>query len=120
MQILAADGRQFKLKVSMLGSSRRAKEPKSAGAIIFTWVGPTANPDMSKWEYHGLVSRGDFFLEVGLDVPAGSQVWFCAAWQTSRGLNGPLSTPIAGYVGGGVTDAAPMTLGTDVELKQAA
>ena len=77
-------------------------------------------PAPSDSSARAIYERGSFAIEVPTSVPAGSTVWFRAAWTTSRGLNGPLSTAIAGYVAGALGDVLPMTLGGDAELKQAA
>lgn len=110
MSIVKSDGRRFDMAVKQIGIDSKAKLPRTAGAVVFTWVGPTPNEDISKWEYQGLVSRGNFTVELPLSVPVGSNVWFISAWQTSRGLNGPLSTAISGYVTGALGDSAPATL----------
>lgn len=112
LSILSADGRLFQMVVKRIDTTGKAKLAGTIGANIFSWVGPTPDPDHAKWEWHGLVSRGRFFLEVGLNVPANSQIWFAAAWATARGLNGPLSVPVSAYVSGAQGTTAPAMLPT--------
>lgn len=102
LEVIGAIGRILKCRLHMKDSTRRGKLPTAAGATVFSFVGSAPPADISLWKFEGSITRCDFNLEFAPTVPAGSQVWLCAFWYSTRAISGPACQPISAYLAGGV------------------
>lgn len=105
VEVAAAIGRTFKVRLRSIDSSRRGKPEGVDGATLFSFVGEEPPSDISQWKFEGSTSRTTFDLELAPTVPAGSQVWLTAFWFNPRSQSGPAATPVSAYVAGGVAPA---------------
>ena len=106
MRLISAMGRTMRFSVSGTDTTRRGRIKGASQVFLFSYVGSSPNPDVTKWVFEGATSKvNNIEITFAPSVPAGAQVWLCATWSTARGLNGPACTPISAYIAGGVSMA---------------
>lgn len=86
--------------------TKRAKPQNALYAYVYSHVGATYPSDPTLWSFHGSATKDTFDVVLPDSVPAGSQVWICAAWVSRRGIAGPPSIPVSTYTQGGMLKAA--------------
>ena len=92
-------------------SNKRGRPAGTAAAWVYTFVGETYPSDPSLWAFQGGTNKSTFDIIFPNTVPAGSQVWVCAAWINTHQQAGPVCRPVSTNIqGGGVTAPSPMKL----------
>jgi hypothetical protein len=102
------DGRTTEMTISdELTPGKRAKPDGVVAYQVFSHAGETAPAELSEWTLEGQGTRFVLAVTVPASVEPGTKVWFAARWLNAKQQAGPVSTPIAAFVGGGsVTEAA--------------
>ena len=107
IDLLAAIGHTFKLRLHNGESTRRSKPTGVQGATVFSYVGEVPPADLSDWKFEGSTTRTAVDVKIPGTVAPGTKVWLTAFWYNRRAESGPACTPIASGVGfGGVSQAA--------------
>ncbi len=106
INVLSVVGHTIKVKLTEGNSTRRGLPVNVTGASIFTHVGENAPQNINDWKFEGLVSRHIAEVEISSDVPAGSKIWLTGFFFNNRKQSGPGASPIATYIGGGMSLAA--------------
>jgi hypothetical protein len=81
----------------------RAKPPGSVSAWIYSFVGTDFPANPSAWKFEGSCTGRRFSVAFDDALPAGTQVWLCAAWINAKQEAGPISVPISANLPGGGT-----------------
>jgi hypothetical protein len=100
---ITTNNRLSKMKIRDLEGERRGRPTGVQGALVMSFVGETPPADITSWRIEGLTTRTDFEITWSPSIPAFSQVWVTAAWYSPRGMAGPMCSPIAVALGGGVS-----------------
>lgn len=106
LEVASAVGRILRLRLHGLNIPGRAKPEGVASAVVMSYVGATAPADIAQWKFEGTTTRTSFEVEFPATVPAGSQVWLTAFWQSPRGQQGPACQPVAAFLAGGLASEA--------------
>jgi hypothetical protein len=105
MDVVSVFGRTITLNIhDSASSTKRAKAPNTTQAFVYTFVGTSYPSDPSLWQFNGFATTNKHEITLPDSVPAGAQIWICAAWANQRGI-GPTSLPISTNIqGGGVEE----------------
>jgi len=107
MELVSVFARTVKVNIyDPTSSSHRSKVSGAVGAYVYTFTGEDYPTDPSLWQFQGSATKGNFDIVFPDTVANGAQVWICAAWVNRRGETGPVNSPIAAIVQGGLTMAA--------------
>lgn len=80
--------------------------PGVASVLVYTFVGTDYPADVSLWQFHAALGRPRCRIDFPDTLPAGAQVWACAAYCSRRGERGPTSVPVTTHLQiGGVSRA---------------
>jgi hypothetical protein len=101
LEVLSVTGRTANVRVHQSTGDARRKPIGSAGAQIFTHVGPTAPADPTEYHYEGLATRGRLAIQFPNSVASGATAWIAAAWVSQRGVVGMACTPVQVTIQGG-------------------
>jgi hypothetical protein len=107
VEVESVVGRLVKLNIRQAGAEKRARPIGSAGALVYSFIGPAAPSDPSAYKFEGLASKGNE-VEVLFpdDTASGATAWISAAWVSQRGQRGFASTPVQVTIQGGPVLAA--------------
>jgi hypothetical protein len=101
VEIRAVHGRIVTIRVRPAGSYRRGIEHGTAGANLYSYVGPSAPTDPRDWHFERMTTRANAQVAFPADVPNGALVWLSARWVSKRGAGGPASEPVPFTLAGG-------------------
>ena len=93
--------RSNRVDIHIHDSASPSKTGKPAGAVaawVYTYVGETYPSDPALWMFQGAATRGKYTVEFDASVPAGTQVWICAAWVNAKQETGPASLPVTTFL----------------------
>ncbi len=85
---------------------KNKKPPGVVGARVYSHVGTTFPPDPADWFLEGQATRHDVEVQFNAELPAGTTVWFTAAWYSQRGQLGPGCSPVSTVLAGGALQLA--------------
>lgn len=108
MEVISVSDWTVRMRLRAAGGVSRGKLPGTAGASVFSYVGPTPPTDIASWKFEGNCGRVTR-IDVAFDnaLAPGTKVWLCAFWFNGRKQSGPACTPVsANLPGGGVSLAA--------------
>jgi hypothetical protein len=91
-------------------SNKRGKPAGAVSAWVYSYVGTDYPTDPTEWNFHGAYNKAEAVIDLAGSVPAGAQVWICAAWVNRKGDAGPTSVPLTTNVQGGGTSSASMKI----------
>jgi len=108
VEIISVDNWTVRTRLRAATGSSRGKLPGTAGASVFSFVGPTPPSNIGDWKFEGNIGRVNKFDVVFDDtLAAGTKVWLTAFWFNGSKQSGPASDPIsANLPGGGVSALA--------------
>jgi hypothetical protein len=109
MDLVGVTQRQVDVHIHDSASSNKRGKPAGChSAWVYTFIGSDYPADPAAWEFQGACNAGKFSIVFDSTVPAGAQVWICAAWVNFRSESGPISVPISTNLqgGGSTTEAA--------------
>lgn len=110
IDIVEVWGRRVTLRVHGDEVLKRAKPPGVKGIAVWTAVAPTAPTEPADWSFNGTSSKLKVEIAFPDSVPAGSQVWFTAAFLNDK-LEAGNGCPAVGTVlAGGSAAAASVRL----------
>ncbi|MGN6506584.1 MAG: hypothetical protein ACTHM6_13575 [Tepidisphaeraceae bacterium] len=87
------------------GQTTKAKPAQALSAFIYACTGETYSSDPADWLFQGIATKATFEVTLPDAVPAGSQVWICAAWANRRGETGPVSLPVSTHTQSGAVNS---------------
>jgi hypothetical protein len=80
---------------------RRGKPPRVASAWVYRYVGSDFPADPAAWIFAGSCTTRHYSVVFPNSLPAGTQVWICAAWVSPRQEVGPICTVLTTNLQGG-------------------
>lgn len=102
MDVISVVDRQVLLNIHDSASlTKRARPVGTVQAFVYYFVGTSYPSDPALWSFGGAATTNKFSLYLPTSVPAGAQVWVCAAWTNKAGEAGPTSLPISVNIQGG-------------------
>ena len=102
------EGRTVEIGISdELTPGKRAKPDGVASYQFFSHAGENAPAELSEWTLEGQGTRFVLAVTLPASVEPGTKVWFAARWLNAKQQAGPVSAPVATFIGGGsVSEAA--------------
>lgn len=90
------------VELTLDNADGEARLPKDAfGAYVYTFVGEDAPESIELWRQEGLTTRMKAEVVFDSALPAGTKVWFTAAYVGFRGQVGEGCAPISAVLAGG-------------------
>jgi hypothetical protein len=101
LEVISVSGRMVNVRIHQSTTESARKPFGSAGAQVFSFVGPDAPTDPTQYHYEGLATRRKFSVVFPNSVPTGATAWLAAAWLSQRGQSGIACNPVQVTVQGG-------------------
>lgn len=106
VEVMLVNGRLVKVRIRAVDADGSRKPIGSAGAQVYSFVGPAAPTDPRQYHYEGLATRGTCEIQFPNDVASGATAWIAAGWVSQRGTPGIACTPVQVTIQGGPILAA--------------
>jgi hypothetical protein len=107
INVVSTNGWTVRIRLRDAEGSSRGKPAGTIGASVFSYVGPTAPPDLASWKFEGSTGRvNKIDVQFSEELASGTKVWFTAFWFNGRKQSGPATEPISTNLPGGSVQLA--------------
>src|SRR5436190_7453975 len=98
LKIISIFGRNIRIQVRDASGTARGRPATADGAIIYSFIGPTAPAGTEGWTCEGPITKDSTIINFPESTAVGARVWLTAQWFNTKG-SGPGCTPVAAVIG---------------------